>query len=1110
MTTSNRTINEKLSRALMLTTALTLASTNIANAQDVDPEIGNNEAEAILIDEDEDEDEDEERGDVVIVTGSRIKRDTFSSISPLQVISTELSQDIGLFDPSTILQRSEAASGQQIDATFQGFVLDNGPGSQTLNLRGLGASRTLLLLNGRRLAPAGVEGAPSNPSINLLPGSLIERYDLLLDGASSIYGSDAVAGVGNVILKQDFEGFEVFASGNANPRGGGDDYTINGSWGMNSDRGFIGFGAEYDFRDEIQIQDRDFLAGCDTHYEITETGEILTLGISDRLFVEDRTPGVTISDNACKVSGISGRIFSPFQTYGSVYFQPGMGNSGITDYSESTAGGVDIDANGDGIRDVDFQDVNVNGSNPERTFISEQKRFSIMSYGEYTFEGEANITPFYEALFTRAEIVADNTGAFQLFPTVPGNNPFNPCNLANNDCAAAEVTLLGRTGFNAGLDLPTVPITAIRGDRTNFDVTQDQLRLVGGVRGDLPWMSGDLFDNWSFEVTGTYSRADGDSVTLGIREDKLAFALGIDPSADFDGDGIIDNNGDGLADDYDQGVRFPSTLTPCDASGLANPDLLLPDVTQGCVPVDLFNESVLGSPIGDFASSAERDYVFGTRAFDTVYEQTIFSGLITGNVGRTGAGPIGVAAGFEIRKDEITSLPSPEASNGLFFGFFSDTGAIGEKTIKELFAEIDIPLIANYPFFDNLEVNLSGRFTDEEFYGAAFTYSVKGGWRPVNSLLLKASYGTSFRAPNLRENFLAGQSGFNTIFDPCAVPNDAYDNGVYDPTLDTREQFVFDNCMREGRDPLTVGTDATLGNTQVTSSVEILRGGSLDLTEETSKSFTTGFSFAQPFFETFDLNIGATYYDIEVADTVIDPSATFIVNDCFTRDDGIRSAFCDRITTSDPATTRGLISDIDGAFINLNFQTVRGLDINSQFSKDFTAFQEPMRFNLNLRANHLIERSSVFIGDDGMLLDDEDAGEFGFPKWTGSATTSLDWKKFRFTWQTRYIGDVEQPEDAIDPFSDALDTRDTGFTGNTCAAPIFCRDVGFAGDYFTHSTSIRYDADTWTIRAGISNVFDREPPLVDSNEVFAVSNTPIGNGYDLDGREYFASISKRF
>ena len=92
----------------------------------------------------------------VVVTGSRLRRDTFSSVSPLQIITTELSKEAGVIDPAEILQGSTASTGQQIDLTFQGFVLDNGPAASTVNLRGLGASRNLILINGRRVSPSGV------------------------------------------------------------------------------------------------------------------------------------------------------------------------------------------------------------------------------------------------------------------------------------------------------------------------------------------------------------------------------------------------------------------------------------------------------------------------------------------------------------------------------------------------------------------------------------------------------------------------------------------------------------------------------------------------------------------------------------------------------------------------------------------------------------------------------------------------------------------------------------------------------------------------------------------------------------------------------------------
>ncbi|WP_209348200.1 TonB-dependent receptor [Pontixanthobacter sp. CEM42] len=1098
-----------------------------AMAQDTDPEATEDEEQVDVADTGA---AGQGSDDPIVVTGSRIKRDTYSSISPLQVLTTEAAQDTGQFDAAALLQRSESAAGQQIDATFQGFVLDNGPGSQTINLRGLGADRTLLLLNGRRLAPAGVEGAPANPSINLIPASLVDRYDILTDGASSVYGSDAVAGVVNIVLRKDFDGPELFASGNINPQGAGEDYTISGAYGFNTDRAFFGIGAEYQFRDEVQLRDRGFLQGCDTHYELGDDGSIRTVDVRSNAVVQNRTPGVSISESPCKISGISGRIFNGFTNLGSIYFDPtdfgnpGGGNTGIPGFSENTAFGIDLDLNNDGIRDVDFQNVNNNAANLDQTFISEQKLYNVMAYGEYVFPGDANITPFFEANYTRAEIFLANTGTPQIFPSVPGANPFNPCNFVGNpdgvDCRAAENTLRASLGVAGGLStgflLPVSPIFTIQGDRNNVNITQEQYRGTLGVKGDLPFIS----PSWTFEVAGTYSRSEGKSIRQGIREDKLAFAIGIDPTADFDGDGVIDNNGDGIADDYDNNVDFFGGNTPCDATTLANPGAALPDLTTGCVPVNLFAPSVLGSTIGDFASQAERDYLFGFRNFDTTYEQILINGFVTGNLFELPAGPVGAVLGVEYRKDRINSTPSVEASNGLLFGFFADRGAVGSKDIKEIYGELDIPLQAGKPWVEELNINLAGRLTDEQFYGTAGTYSVKAGWRPISSLLFKATYGTSFRAPNLRENFLAGQSGFPTIFDPCAVPDAAFVNNVYNAATDTRDPTTLANCIREGRDPTTVGIDQQGLNTIQQVSAEATSGGSLTLDEETSRSITAGFAFEETFGDGYDVNINFNYYDIKIKGAIITPSSQFIINDCFTRDDGIRSQFCDRITTGAAPASRFLISDIDSGFINLNSESVRGIDVNAFFGKEVPMFGTLVDLGLDIRANHLIERSNIFIDDNGVSSFDEDAGEFGFPSWTGRATFTAEVEDVQFTWQTRFIGSVEQQADGIDPFDDAFGNQGTGFLGDTCTGAgtanvagdgITCRDIGFADDYYVHTVALRYRPNsTMTIRAGITNLFDTAPPLVDSNEVFAISNTPIGNGYDLDGREFFFSINKSF
>ena len=1089
--------------------------------------------------------------DAIIVTGSRVRRDTYSSISPLQILSTEAERSVGNFDAAAILQQSESAAGTQIDATFQGFVLNNGPGSQTLNLRGLGSDRTLLLINGRRVAPAGVEGAPSSPSINLIPSSLVDRYDLLLDGASSVYGSDAVAGVGNIVLRSDIDGFEFYADGDYTEQGGNSDYTISGAWGKTFSNGFFSIGAEYARRDEVQLGDRDFLAGCDTHYEISRDGQIFTNDVASNAIVQQNSNNaVSTTVSPCKLDRITARAQYSGTFAGSLYYDTNdyglgvPGNYGIPFFSETTdAFGLPVDGDGDGIQDVDLFERTVNGQDPTISFISPEDRYNVLAFGEYTFAGDMNLTPFFEVMYSRADVEVENSGVGQFFPWVPADNAFSPCNFATNpngiDCAAAENAYLGGAfNPNVGFLLPVRPIVSVRGDRNNVESSVEQYRGVLGLRGDLPFID----DSWTFEVTGLYSRSEGSSVRRGIRADRLARSLGIDPTADFNGDGIFDNTGDGIADDYISLTNSPMLADgPC-GTAYANPSFVASDIEAGCVPVNLFAESLyLPGPVGDFATQAERDYLFGERTFDTTYEQIVVNAFVTGDVFELPAGPLSVVLGGEYREDTLNSQPDAVASNGLFWGFFADQGAQGSKYIIEAFGEVNIPVFDNDDW-GNFEVNASGRLSEEEFYGFAETYSLKAGWSPIPAILLKASYGTSFRAPNLRENFLTGQSGFGGVVDPCAVPDDAYigiadpndpDGFVgYDPTRDDRQPFVLANCRREGRDPTTVGlADGALSPVQIPS-VEITSGGSLELEPETSTSFTAGVGVNESY-GNLNFSFNFNYYSIKVEDAIAEPTAQFITNECFLRDDGTQSRFCQFLTyNTDPDSAR-LISGIFAGFVNINEETVKGIDLNSTFDYDVSLGGDILSLGLNLRANHLIERTTLELDDLGNPDLQEFDGEFGFPSWTGRAIFTAEYSDFAFTWQTRWIGSVSEPvlEDT-DLFTDAFgynpDGEFVGVFSDTCLGAgsraddgtldgivagdgNYCRDVFFADDYFVHTASIRYDInENIRLSAGISNLFDEAPPLIDTARVFGVSNTPIGNGYDLDGRRFFGSMRVRF
>jgi len=201
------------------------------------------------IEEDEDEFFDEADGEIV-VTGSRLRRSEFSSASPLQVIDGEFARDLGLIDAADLLGQTTVVQGQQITtglSTSAGNLSENGPGSATASLRGLNPGRTLVLVNGRRLAPAGVRGAPSAPDLNLIPGSLIERVDVLLDGASAVYGSDAVAGVVNYELKREFEGLQLdaYATLPELPGNAGHDEVFAVTTGVSNDKGFMSLAIEH-------------------------------------------------------------------------------------------------------------------------------------------------------------------------------------------------------------------------------------------------------------------------------------------------------------------------------------------------------------------------------------------------------------------------------------------------------------------------------------------------------------------------------------------------------------------------------------------------------------------------------------------------------------------------------------------------------------------------------------------------------------------------------------------------------------------------------------------------------------------------------------------------
>lgn len=1086
--------------------------------------------------------------DEVVVTGSRLKKSTFSSITPLQVIDTDLAADSGLFSPVDILQTSSTAAGQQIDSTFSGFVLDNGPGSETVDLRGLGASRTLVLMNSRRLAPAGVEGAPSQVSINLIPETMIDRYEILTDGASSVYGSDAVSGVINVITKTDFDGLEVDLRADSPEYGAGQDYTIGASYGKSIDRGFIGGAVEYSYTDPWTLADRKFLDDCDMYQEVTTTGEIRSINLEDVGRYAEQ--GLSYPATSCRDGGSISRqtgylaplVASPL---GILFGTTETGNSGITGFdSFARPFGAALDQNEDGVYDTPLSRLTTNGQQNElQELQNEQKRTSFFMNGQYTFEGEMNITPYFEFLFSRNE---NNARGFQgqLFPSVPGNNPFNPCNPAavgGQDCGLVSDALLQTPayttqfqavlnninlnrfgtddcfgfGFGPGCTAANLgalggaigpvgfqPVVGVLDDRNTNDIVIQQSRFVTGFTGDLPGINFGTLSGWSFDVTGSYSWSDSSSDVIGVRGDRLELALGL-----------------GL-----NPVTGLSTNQPCDTTGF----IINPDVSDGCVPVNMFAPSLYQNAAGNsFATQAERDYLFDTRSFATQTSQLIFDAIVQGGVYQLPGGDVSMLLGAQFRRDDVNSSPNVVASQGLLFGFAGDQGAQGARDISEVYGEISIPLGTGVLGFREFNVDLAGRLTDDEFYGTNSTYNIKAGYRPIDSLLLRGTVGTSFRAPNLRELFLKRQTGFTDILDPCVAPITAYrdvntditlpPNIQYDPTLDDRDNAIIQNCNAAGLTPDILRPQA---NSVYNS--EILSAGNLDLDPEESDSFTFGFSFDQPFTDKFDLEFGATYYSIEIENTVIEPSPSAVLADCYRRGP-TQSSFCNSFTRN-PITAvnrPGEVILVDTIFSNRDLETAKGIDVNAVLSKNnINAFGKSFDFRSRVQANHLLERNLEDTNDEGLRDITEFKGSFGFSEWRGTWTNYVDYDRWRVTLSTFFQSEVETREfesDGVTPLRTVTDFTNFNDSDNdavTCAGPaagdVNCRPVFFADSYFTHSLSVRYRGDDWNAVVGVSNLFNEDPPRVDTREQFGISNTPLGRGYDLEGREYFIRLNKTF
>lgn len=970
----------------------------------------------------------------VVITGSRIRRNEFTSSQPIQVITADQAALEGLADTTEILQSSSVANNAtQINNFFTGFVTTGGPGVNTISLRGLGEQRTLVLVNGRRVGPAGVRGSVGPTDLNTIPSSQIERVEILTDGASSIYGSDAVAGVINIITKTNQDGGNIEVYTNQPLESGGAEYRVNASYGKSFDRGYLTFGADYYERKPLLFGDRSY-------FECPQEFNFLDSNLNIRGDVIDPKTGTykcTGTLNAILRSTYAG---GGTNRSGDFIFSPGATPGG--GYTGCDIRGLHLVAGGTGACSINTQPTAVRRAAMaeyplhsdrygSRTAISPVKRTSLSLFGGYDLT--ANTEVYGELLYNKRE--SEQKSWRQLFPTTSPMHTLNPFGGVCN----------GTSSIGCHYVMPVALVNS------NNDQEVEYFRGVGGIRGNF--QIGER--SWDWDLSGQFSRSKGTYGFNFFYNDRVEAAAGL--LAWFGED--LEGNAGAYRD-----AEFVAA---------GNCDLFILKTATAC-PTGGVNWYTKELVENGQLKPEELAFLMGYERGSTTYDHMYAEGVISGELFDLPAGPVGIALGFHIRKEEIDDNPGEQERTGNLWGQSAAGRTQGTDTVKEVFAELDIPLLKNVTLFDNLTLNLSGRLSDYDSYGDSSTYKAGLNWAITPQYRLRASYGTSFRAPALYELYLANQTSF-------------LGQGSVDPCLNwgnSTNTTLQANCAADG-----IPDDY---NAAGASSATIITGGGAGiLNPETAEATTIGLIWTPSF---ADLSVAIDYWKITVNDQVDQFGASSIVGGCYGSVNFPNEALCNlfqRDNNPASASYRAILR-VNDSYVNISEQQNEGIDLNVRYRKEFAAGD----LTLSGRASYILDWTQQTFGDS---LPTKIESRIGYPELNGQVSARFDRGDWTGFWSVDFVGESDMV-----PFFAARNNLGTYLGQNV----YFQRATPF---YMSHNMSIRRRMDDITLQLGVRNVFNENPPLVSaSSGVSRIGNTPLASQYDWMGRAVTFSASYSF
>lgn len=903
--------------------------------------------------------------DEIIVTGSRLNVNAnLSSPQPVLSISNEEISTRGVVNiedlTNTLPQISAAQTSEQSNGAS---------GTSQLNLRGLGAQRTLALIDGRRL-PYG-DSASVAVNVDLVPTNLVERVEVLTGGSSAVYGSDAVAGVVNFILKDDFEGAALdiqygFAqSGNNRPLieevlrsnaqpvpdsvTDGEEITGSITLGANMDNGrgnVVGY-ASYQKRNDIVGADR--------------VGSACTLG------------GGSTNGFGCVGS-------SNFRRFNNI------ANFGGTDFFQQEDGTFTPFAGGPA------ETFNFGASN---FFQRPSERLQIHTKATYeVFDGQELFADFGFTETTSDAQIAP-TASFGFFQReINCSNPLIQDPVTADGRSIAEAVLLCTPAQIAAdaLDPGSVTVSGItathrnvEGGSRNSTLENQALRFVAGMRGEI--------DGFDYEVFGQYSESkDEDTSTNDFLLDRLAQSL----------------------------------LVTTDADGNA----VCIDPTNGCVPYNIFQRGAGGESL---VSQDALNFIQGVGITTGQTDQLVIGGNMQTDLAQYGLSSpfaedagVGLLFGIEYREDGLEASPDQisQRADGGFTGVGGPTLPVsGDLEVVEVFGELELPLVTGVPGVEELVFNGQYRFSDYSVSGndtnnsfSTNTYGLQLTWVPAETITFRGQFQRAVRAPNVVELFTTQSTGLpelsvagttaggQNIFDPCSSV------GGSTPLRSAEE------CARTGVTAAQFGSvpDIVAGQTQG------LFGGNPNLTPESSDTFTFGAVFTPNFIE--GLTASVDYFDITVDNAIVAGiGSQNILDNCL---DTGEAVFCDLIQRDGAGSLNPSGPGIGFSLTNLNAASIAtsGIDGQINYDLDINNFGD---LSLGYAATYLLSDDfTPFLGATTIECEGMFVGQCGQPsaqyrhralaRWN----TPVEGLNVNMTW--RHFGGVDNESSTPLPIEESL------------------------------------------------------------------------------------------